>query len=172
VGQAYTYDTSAPTATNITMNSGSTSGRATVDDALVVTYGETMDASAFCSTWTNDGSTKSISGNNVVVTITENGANDTFSVTTTSGCAFRFGSVATNANYVTSTVNFSGSGSNASSVGWNPTTKQLTITFGSGNGQNTGVAASTPSYTPDATLKDLAGNAVAPGPFTGTSSRF
>jgi hypothetical protein len=168
----FTIDRTAPTATNITMNNNGTLGRANEDDTLVVTYGETMDASTFCSTWVNDGSTKTLSGGNVVVTITDHGTDDTFSVSTTSGCTLRFGSVALNANYVTSTVNFSGNGSNASSVSWNPTTNQLTITLGNGNGQSTGVVASVPSYTPDSALKDLAGNTVSAGPFAGTSSRF
>jgi hypothetical protein len=50
----------------------------------------------------------------------------------------------------------------------------LTIALGAvaSGSQNSGVSSSIPSYTPDAVLKDLAGNAIAAGPFAGTLSRF
>jgi hypothetical protein len=58
-------------------------------------------------------------------------------------------------------------------VTWDPSSQTITITLGSGTaGEKTAVAASTPSFTPDAALRDLAGNAIASGPFTGSSSAF
>jgi hypothetical protein len=174
-GQVYTVDRTGPTVTTVTLNnaSGGTLGQVEEDDFLVVTFGETMDASTFCSTWTNSGS-QTLNGNGqVVVTITNNAANDTLTVATTSGCTLNFGSVALSADYVAATRTFSGNGSNASSVVWNPTTKTLTITLGNPSGtRNTGVAASVPSYTASTALKDLAGNSIGAGPFAGTSSRF
>jgi hypothetical protein len=174
-GQVYTVDKTVPTATNITLNnaaSGGTLGRAGEDDTVVITYSETMDATTFCSTWSNSGTQTLSPGSSLVVAITDNGANDTLSVSNSSGCTVHVGTVALNANYVSSTVNFSGNGSNSASLQWNPSTNQLTITLGTGTGQNSSVAASIPSNTPDAALKDLAGNLIASGPFTGTSSRF
>ena len=100
-------------------------------------------------------------------------ASDTLTVSTTTGCTVQTaGTVALNANYVTSNVSFSGNGSNASELRWDPTARTLTIVFGNGNGQNTGVLASTPSFTPAVGLKDVAGNALGAGPFTGTNSRL
>jgi hypothetical protein len=172
-------DTTAPTATNVTLNnvSGGTTGVAEKGDSVVVTFNEVMDASSFCSNWVNDGSTqmKSGTGDGVSITITDAGASDVLSSVTASGCTFHFGSVALNANYVTATAVFSGNGSSASAVSWNPSTRQLTITFGalnSGTVNATPQAASTPSYTADTALKDQAGNAIGAGPFVGTSSRF
>ena len=166
-------DKTAPTATNVTLNNGGTVGRADKGDTVVITYSETMNASSFCSSWAN-GSTQNLNGNGqVLVTITNAGTSDTLSVSTTSGCTFHLGTVALNADYVSATTSFSGSGANNVSVlTWDPVAKTLTITFGTGTGSATGVAASTPAYTADTGLVDLAGNAIGAGPFTGTSSRF
>jgi hypothetical protein len=58
-------------------------------------------------------------------------------------------------------------------LSWDPTAKTLTITLRSGTeGSQTGVAASTPSYTADTNLEDLVGNALGAGPYYGSSSRF
>ncbi|MGZ4209844.1 MAG: OmpL47-type beta-barrel domain-containing protein [Actinomycetota bacterium] len=168
-----TIDRTAPTATNVVLANGGTLGKADKGDTVTVTYGETMDASSFCSTWVNDGTSQTLNGNGVVVTIAEAGANDLLSVTG-SGCTFHFGSVALNANYVSSTATFHANGANSSVLTWDPVAKTLTIklgTFASGT-QNTSVATSTPSYTPDVALKDTAGNGIGGGPYAGTLSRF
>jgi hypothetical protein len=165
-------DNVAPTATNVVL--GGNNGQANEDDTVTITYSELMNATTFCSAWANDGTSKSLNGNGqVVVTITNNGANDTLSMTA-SGCGtgFKVGSVALNANYVNADTSFSGNGSNASSVTWDPSAKTLTIQFGNGIGSATGVAASIPSYTANTGLQDLAGNAIGAGPYSGTSSRF
>jgi hypothetical protein len=144
---------------------------------VVVTFSEVMDATGFCATWVN-GSTQNVSGSNqVTVTITDNGSNDLLTVTwnTCGAGVSHFGSVALNANYVSATRSFGGSANaDRSEVTWNPTTKQFTIQLGVPSGStSTGVAASVPAYTPDtANLKDLAGNAIGAGPYSGTSSRF
>jgi hypothetical protein len=47
------------------------------------------------------------------------------------------------------------------------------ITLGSGNGQRTNVPASAPIYTPDAAIRDLAGNTIVTTPVTApATSRF
>jgi hypothetical protein len=173
---AFTVDRTAPTATNVILANGGTLGTADKGDTVTVTYSEVVDATSFCSGWTNNGSnqTKGGSADDVEVTIADGGASDNLSSVTASGCTFHFGSVALNADYVSSTSTFSGNGPNASSITWNPTSHTLTIALGAvaSGSQNSGVSSSIPSYTPDAVLKDLAGNAIAAGPFAGTLSRF
>lgn len=173
---AFTIDRTAPSATNVVLANGGTLGIADKGDTVTVTFSEGMDAASFCSGWINNGTnqTKSGTGGGVVVTIANNGASDTLSSVTAAGCTFHFGSVAMNADYVSSTSTFTANGSNASSITWNPTSRTLTITLGTAasGGQNSSVPSSTPSYTPDAVLKDLAGNAIGAGPFGGTLSRL
>ncbi|MFA5890822.1 MAG: hypothetical protein WDA27_07715 [Actinomycetota bacterium] len=174
---AVTWDVIAPTVTNVTLANGGTLGTADKGDDIVVTYSEVMDASTFCSTWANDGTSKSVSGNGVVtVTITNSGSSDILSgVTASSGCSINFGSVALNANYVSATATFSGNGSNASTFTWNPTAKTISVHLGAKatGTTNSSIVASTPSYTPPAAREtDRAGNSIGAGPFTGTSSRL
>ncbi len=172
----WTYDTTAPTATNVVLANGGTLGRADSGDTLTVTYSEAMDPSTFCpGIWLNNGTSQSRQGNGgvVIVTITNNGANDILTVAVT-GCTggFKFVSVALNADYVGATTTFNGNGSGQSIVAWNQAAKTMTITLGSGTGSATGVAASIPSYTADTGLTDVTGNAIGAGPYPGTSSRF
>jgi hypothetical protein len=149
-------DKAAPIPTNVVLSNVSTLGRVRATDFVTLTYSETMDAAGFCSTWTN-GSTQTLNGSGqVVVTITDAGSADTLTVATTTGCAFNLGTIGLAANYVGSTTTFSGSSSNASVLTWNPSAKTLTITLGAGNGSQTGVAASTPTYTASSSLRDLA----------------
>jgi hypothetical protein len=165
----------APGVTAITLaNGGAAAGTAESGDTLTIQYSNLMRASTFCSTWTNSG-IQSVNGNNqVTVTITNNGANDTLTVSSGSGCTLVFGSVALGADYVSSTETFNGGGSNKSVFSLNTATGVLTITLGTGSGgSRTNVAVSTPSYTPAAGLTDTSGNAIGAGPFTATStSRF
>jgi hypothetical protein len=139
-----------------------------------------MDATSFCSTWGNVGA-QTISGGNVVdVLITDNGSADLLTVADVgSNCGgstnFKFGSVNLAANYVNANTTFSGTSSSQGKLTWNPSTNTLTVTLGAGTGSQTGVAASTPIYTPSTALKDLAsaGNAMAANPFSApATSRF
>jgi len=86
--------------------------------------------------------------------------------------ACTIGTVALGGDYVAATTSFSGNGSNASSIVWNPTSKIVTITFGNGSGSKTGVPVGVPSYTPASGLTDLAGNPLATTSINGTSSRL
>jgi hypothetical protein len=169
-------DTTAPTATNVVLANGGTLGRADQGDTVTVTYSESMDAAKFCpSLFVNDGTTQTRGGNgNIVVTITNSGANDVLTITTATGCgAFAFGSVTLGADYVAATTTFSGNGSNASVLTWDPVARTFTIKLGNASGStSTGVAAATPTYTANTALTDLAGNAIGAGPYTGTNSRF
>jgi hypothetical protein len=76
---------------------------------------------------------------------------------------------------VNANTTFSGTSSNQGKLTWDPAAKTLTITLGAGTGSQTGVAASTPIYTPSTALKDLAspGNAMAANLFSApATSRF
>jgi hypothetical protein len=163
----------AQAASDLTMQNGGTIGKADMGDSLQVQYRGQMQASTLCSSWTNSGQQTLAANGQVVVTITNNGVNDSLTVATTSGCTLNFGSVSLGADYVSASETFSGNGSNKSTVTLT-TTGLLTITFGSGNpssNSRTGVPASTPSYTPAAGLTDSSGTAIVA--FNGSApSRF
>jgi hypothetical protein len=171
-------DKAAPLPTNVVMTNVATLGRAMSQDTLTVTYSETLDATGFCSTWSN-GSTQTIAGNGVVdVLIANNASNDALSVNDVgANCggstSFKFGTVDLAANYVNADTVFSGNGANQGRLVWAPSTTTLTITLGGGSGSQTGVADSTPTYTPNAALKDLAGNTMTATAFSApATSRF
>ena len=108
-----------------------------------------VNAATFCSTWTNTG-IQTLSGNGqVVITVTNSGTSDVITVAT-SGCTFHLGSIDTNADYVSGTATYSGTGTGAARLTWDPTARTLTLTFGSRTSgtRRTGVAASVPDYTP------------------------
>jgi hypothetical protein len=172
-----TFTVTGPAVTAVTMSNvgrSNSAGRIESGDTLTITYSGQMDASTFCGSWTNSG-TQTLNGNGqVVVTVTDNGARDSLSVTA-SGCStFRFGTVNLGADYVGSTTTFSGSGGNASLISLT-TAGVLTVTLGGANvaGSATGVAASQPTYTPVSGLRDSSGVALSTNPFTDPSaSRF
>lgn len=167
-------DKVAPTATNIQLTGNS--GAVGSNDTVVITYSELMDAFSFCSDWDNSGDQTYDANNEVVVTITENGANDLLTVTAAPDCSggFKLGTIALGGNYVASTRTFSGSGSSGrSELRWNVSARTLTVELGSPSGSvNSGIAAAAPSYTANTAIKDRAGNAIGAGPYLGTSSRF
>jgi len=173
-------DKAAPVPTNVELANGNVAGQARSQDTVTVTYSETMDATSFCSTWSN-GSTQTISGNNVVdVLITNSGSADVLTITDVgSNCggatSFKFGSVNLGANYVNANTTFAGTGANQGRLSWSPATNSLTITLGQGSGSQTSVAVSTPIYTPSTVLDDLAipSNTMAATPFSApATSRF
>ncbi len=173
-------DRAAPVPVNVVMTDVRTLGRVRRDDYLTVTYSEALDATSLCSTWSNSG-TQTLTGNGVVdVLIDDNGANDVLSIANVgANCggatSFRFGSVALGQNYVSSDTTFTGNNANASVLTWDPVARTLTITLGNGNGNQTNVPASTPVYTPDALLDDLASpaNLIVASPFSApAASRF
>jgi hypothetical protein len=172
-------DKAAPVPTNVVLANVTTLGQARSQDTVTVTYSETLDATSFCSTWAN-GSTQTITGNNVVdVLVTNSGSADILTIADVgSNCGgstnFKFGTVNLNANYVNANTTFSGTGGNQGKLTWDPSANTLTITLGAGSGLS-GVASSTPIYTPSTALDDLAspGNAMAAMPFSApATSRF
>ncbi|MCO4276780.1 Ig-like domain-containing protein [Pseudarthrobacter sp. HLT3-5] len=171
-----TKDIVAPTVTGVALTNGGVAGTADGGDSVIITYSERMDATKFCGSWNNTGpGLQSLNTNgDVVVTLTDNAAGDR--VTVTSGkCTLNIGSVTLEKNYINSgTATFQGSGSNRSSVQWDPVNYKLTIVLGTKTGTvATGILDGTSSYTPASGLSDLAGYLLSTTPFTPTStSRF
>ncbi len=170
-----TKDVIAPTVTGVQLsNGGSINGRIERDDIVTLTFSEPLDASAICSTWTSDTSTQTLSGNGQV-TATVN-SSDNLTVTSTGCSTLKYGTVALGGDYETSgSMTFSGSGSNASVLQWNPVAKTLVLTLGtmSGSGNSTAQPLAAAKFTPASGLTDIAGNPLATTQFTSpTTSRF
>lgn len=176
VSLTFSADSTAPTVSNVTLNdggqAGSATGRIDTGDFAEVTYGEAMDASSFCSTWVNNGSTQTATG---AVSVSGGSTNDVLTIGTVTGCTFTFGQINLNKDYNTApgAMTFA-----SSTITYDPSTNKLRIVLGtrSGGTQNstlqTGIA---PSYkTGSNTVEsDLVGNAIATGSTTtGTATRF
>lgn len=121
VGQAYNFDTTAPTVTAVVLGNGGVGQKVDNGDTAMITFSEKLDASLLCSSWTNVG-TQSIT--NATITFTDSGGNDTFAVTATASpsCTSngKFGTLNTAGDYV------GGGGGNAlvftgSTITWDPT---------------------------------------------------
>lgn len=159
-----TKDTVAPAVAvgGVTLANGSgnaKAGKVDTGDKVTIKYTKALDLASICSDWTNSGS--------LVVTITSNN-----SLSATGGCpTLRFGAVALGASYYGSgNLQFSGS-----SLAWDQSTLQLTVTLGTVSNGSPGTATqqtSTPVYTPQAGLTDIAGNPLPVGAVAGTNSKF
>jgi hypothetical protein len=166
-------DTVAPTATDIqTTNGGSTQGRAETNDVITFTFSEQIDPTTILAGWTG-------ASQNVVVRIDDGGCTlvlcsaDTFTIETTGGATLPFGSVDLNrADY---NGDFVGLGSDAD-LTYNATMVQsgsvISITLGSNTGgsPNTADGAAGMVWSPSATAKDPAGNAMSTSSRTETGS--
>ena len=163
---AFTIDTTAPTVTSVVVanGAGSIPGTADANDTVTVTFSERIDATTFCSSWTNNGQTQTLTG--ATAQLLQGGSNDTIgnvSVTVQTGCGGQldFGTVNTGGDYLHGgTAVFTGS-----TVTWNPAARALTLTLGTVTPATSGgiVSGVTPGkangYAEPATgLKDLAGN--------------
>jgi hypothetical protein len=177
-GTAICIDTTAPAPTDVVLaNGGLVAGTAESGDTLTVTYSEQIDATTFCSTWTNSG-IQAMSNTSMRIQIANTGSNDTLTITAVgSNCGgtgnFHFGSVTLGGNYVGGTRTF-GSSLGASQITWDPSDRTLTLKLGTASGTvMSGIAAGTPSYTPSSSLKDIAGNTISTSAFSpGGTSRF
>ncbi len=143
-------------------------------DEVRITFSEPLNVSSICSTWIG-ASDQTLAGSGVVVTITNNGANDTLTVAA-GACTLHIGSVATGADYVTATSTFSGAiAATESRVMWTASTRMLTIHIGllaSGILNAVPQSAATTTYTPDAAITDVTGNAIVTTPFSSAGQRF
>jgi hypothetical protein len=173
VSFTFLADSTAPTVTNVTLNdggqAGSAVGRIDAGDFAEVTYGEAMDASSFCSTWVNDGTTQTASG---TVSVGGSGA-DVLTISAATGCAF--GQINLNRDYNTASTAMSFT---SSTITLDPSTNKLRIVLGTRSGgtvNSTLQSAFAPAYrtVSSGVETDLVGNAIASNASTtGTSSRF
>jgi hypothetical protein len=156
----FTVDTTAPTATNITATNtaGGTAGKIESGDTLTYTYSEAVTPASVWTGW-NGASTA------VHIRFTSSG-NDTITVLTTANAAsINLGSVATNADYVTATTTFNATiamSSDGTSVIVTLSTPSNVATSAS-PGRNM-------SWTPSASVKDVAGNAGSTTAYSETNS--
>ncbi|MEY2567492.1 MAG: hypothetical protein QOE35_2021 [Actinomycetota bacterium] len=158
-GVTVTIDTTAPATSLAKLANGSgTAGTADTGDTATITFSEQLNAATFCSTWTNSG-TQTLT--NATVSLTNAGATDTLSVTSSS-CTFNFGGLVVG-DYVSATATFT-----SSTLTWDPTAKTLTVTLGTfGSGTlKTGVATAKQKYTAVAAVTDMAANAMPTTTFT------
>lgn len=149
--------------TNIQLiNKSGTAGRIDQGDQIVVTFSDQMSVSSLCSTWTGDTTNQLINGNNqVTATLNNGGPTDTLTVSS-SVCTLRFGTLNLGSNaYTSANVNFGGIGAAATTLAWNASTHQLTLTLGAASGAGAAtVPSSIVTYTPATGVTTSAGVAV------------
>jgi hypothetical protein len=158
---------------------GSNAGKMEPKDKATITFSKALDASTICSNWAAGASGTLNGSNQVTVTISSRNVL-TVSVDSAACATSRIGTVGlgsgTTYGPATGTVTYKGTGSNASIVSWDSTTKKLTITLGalsSGNPSNGTEQPAAPSYSPPVGIKDIAGNGLPTDKFTSlTASRF
>jgi hypothetical protein len=130
-----------------------------------------MNPGSICSGWNG----AQIANATLTVTITDNGANDVLTVTST-GCTVNFGSLALGADYVSATRDFGGSSfASFSRMQYDTATNALTVYLGAqkvAGGVNTNVPAGALTYTPSASMLSATGFAPSAGPFTFAADRF
>jgi hypothetical protein len=170
-------DTAAPTISSVTLNNGTgTAGRIDQGDTIVVTFSERLRVSSICGNWSGDSSNQSQSANNdPLITVTDGtgSTNDSLTIASSACGTVNFGSINLGSNAYASGGNltFGGNGSGSrSSLSWNATTFQLTISLGvkGGAGTQGTVGSVTPLYTAG-TMTDVATNAIGNSPFTLTT---
>ena len=156
----FTVDTTKPTATSVTAanKTGGTAGKIESGDTLIYTYSEAIDPASVWSGW---------SGASTAVHIRfRSSGNDTITVLTTADAtSIKLGSVATNGDYVTTTTTFN------ATMAMSPDGTSVIVTLGAPS--NVSASASpgrNMSWTPNASVKDLAGNAVSTTAYNETSS--
>jgi len=146
------------TALSLTNGTG-TAGRPDQGDQIVVTFSDQLDVSTLCSTWSGNGADQAINGDNQATVSLNTGAGSDTVTVSSSVCTLNFGTLSLGSTaYTTATDTFAGAGANKSTIAWNWSAKQLTITLGqvTGAGQTT-VATSIVTYTPSTSVLNISG---------------
>jgi Bacterial Ig-like domain len=155
----FTVDTTAPTAASVSAanKAGGTAGKIEAGDTLTFTYSEAIQPGTVLSGWSGASTA-------VHIRFTSSG-NDTITVLTTANATINLGSVATNADYVSATVTFN------ATMALSADGTTVDVTLGTPSSVN---ASASPgrnmSWTPSASVKDLAGNAASTTAYTETNS--
>ncbi len=157
-----TVDATPPAAQDVQAANvaGGTGGKAETGATITFTYSEPIDPESILSGWTG-------ASTSVVVRFSNGGSNDSFAIWNAANTSqLPLGSVALNADYVTSTtVVFGASGTPSTMVRSGST---ITITLGtltSGSVKTNGTAKAM-TWTPSASATDAAGNACSTTPAT------
>jgi hypothetical protein len=137
-------DKAAPVAVDVqAVNGVGTAGRIDSGDVVTYTFSEAMSATSILSGWSGVSTA-------VNVLITNSGTNDTVAVST---AGVNLGTITTGGNYVTANKTVT------ALMALSGVTVTLTFTSTAASGLNT-VASSTMVWTPSASAKDPAGNAM------------
>ncbi|MFY9585947.1 MAG: hypothetical protein WAT66_00675 [Actinomycetota bacterium] len=155
-GFTVTVDNTAPSASDIqTANGGSIAGRAQQSDTITFTFSEAIDPASILAGWTG-------ASTNVVVRLNDGGliANDTVAIYNAANTSqLPLGSVDLGRTDYTSSNRTFGATSTASTMVMSGAS--ITITLGTQSGAATTAGATgTMSWTPSATAKDRADNAM------------
>lgn len=171
-------DATAPAVSAVTLVNGGTGNTIDQGDKVILKFSEALNASTICSNWTSGGN-QSVNGpDQMTVKVS---AADILTVTldNTLCPTAKIGSVSLGGAYSGGTaLSFHGTGSGASkasSLAWDASKFELTITLGSRDTPGTTVNVNgnvKPTYTPPAGLTDTVGNPLPTTPFTATPSRF
>jgi Big-like domain-containing protein len=156
----FKVDTTAPTASSISANNttGGTAGKIESGDTLTYTYSEAIDPATVLTGWSGASTA-------VHIKFTSSG-NDTITVLTTADAtSIKLGSVATNADYVTATTTFNAT----MALSADGTSVVVTLSTPS-NVSSSASPGRNMSWTPNTSVKDLAGNAVSATAYNETSS--
>jgi hypothetical protein len=156
----FKVDTTAPTASSISANNttGGTAGKIESGDTLTYTYSEAIDPATVLTGWSGASTA-------VHIKFTSSG-NDTITVLTTADAtSIKLGSVATNADYVTTTTTFNAT----MALSADGTSVVVTLSTPS-NVSSSASPGRNMSWTPNTSVKDLAGNAVSATAYNETSS--
>jgi hypothetical protein len=156
----FKVDTAAPTASSISANNttGGTAGKIESGDTLTYTYSEAIDPATVLTGWSGASTA-------VHIKFTSSG-NDTITVLTTADAtSIKLGSVATNADYVTTTTTFNAT----MALSADGTSVVVTLSTPS-NVSSSASPGRNMSWTPNTSVKDLAGNAVSATAYNETSS--
>jgi hypothetical protein len=156
----FTIDTTAPTATIIaaTNKAGGTAGKIESGDTLTYTYSEAVTPASVWTGWSGASTA-------VHIKFTSSG-NDTITVLTTGNVAsINLGSVPTNGDYVTTTTTFN------ATIAMSADGASVIVTLGTpSNVSSSASPGRNMSWTPSASVKDLAGNAASTTAYSETNS--
>ena len=148
--------------------SGGTAGKMEAGDKITVVYSDVMKVSSFCSTWSGDASNQTLTGNGLLVNVSDGtgATNDVLTISTSSGCTFNFGSINLGSNaYVSTAATFGGASGNTT-IAWTASTDTLVITLGSQTGTSATVGSTSPVYAVSPALVDTTSLAIGNSPFT------
>jgi prepilin-type N-terminal cleavage/methylation domain-containing protein len=183
----WTYDTTAPTVTSLTLSNGGTAGKVDETDTYKIGFSEGLSVGSICSNWSGDTTDQSLTAGSVVtVTLTDNNPSfsnhDTIQVSVDSGTCgtFHLGTIDLGSNAYISGGNktfvAAGNGSHtASTISYDATAHTLTVLIGEANGGTGAVAtvtSSTATYVPDPAITDSAGNGLLGNFSTGNAKQF